>query len=174
MALVVFLRGVNVGGHRRFRPSELVKELRSYDVVNIGAAGTFVARKPGPSRAKLRAALMRKLPFQTEAILCDAREIIALEREDPFRTAPPKADARFVSVLAKDCTPSVSLPISLPNERQWLVKVIGAKGRFVFGVYRRHMRTIRYLGELDKVFGGKATTRNWNTMLAVAKIAKAK
>ena len=35
MALVVLLKGINVGGHRTFRP-----------VVNIGAAGTFVIRQP--------------------------------------------------------------------------------------------------------------------------------
>ena len=48
MALVVLLRGVNVGGHRTFRPTLLAKELSRYDVVNVGAAGTFVVRKPGP------------------------------------------------------------------------------------------------------------------------------
>jgi uncharacterized protein (DUF1697 family) len=42
MALVVFLRGVNVGGHRTFRPSILARELSDYGVVNVGAAGTFV------------------------------------------------------------------------------------------------------------------------------------
>ena len=62
MALVVFLRGVNVGGHRTFRPSVLARELSDYDVVNVGAAGTFVARRPG-SRANFRDALQRKLPF---------------------------------------------------------------------------------------------------------------
>ena len=52
MALVAFLRGVNVGGHKSFRPSVLAAELADFDVVNIGAAGTFVARKP-VSQAKL-------------------------------------------------------------------------------------------------------------------------
>ena len=47
MALIVFLRGVNVGGHRTFRPSTLARELSDYDVVSVGAAGTFVVRKPG-------------------------------------------------------------------------------------------------------------------------------
>ena len=51
MAFVVFLRAVNVGGHQTFRPSVLAKELSEYDVVNIGAAGTFVVRKPGRSQA---------------------------------------------------------------------------------------------------------------------------
>ena len=47
MALVVFIRGVNVGGHRTFRPSVLARVLSDYGVVNVGAAGTFVVRKPG-------------------------------------------------------------------------------------------------------------------------------
>jgi len=38
MALVVFLRGINVGGHRTFRPSLLAKELAKFDIVNIGRA----------------------------------------------------------------------------------------------------------------------------------------
>ena len=46
MALVVFLRGVNVGGHRTVRPTMLAQQLKRYDVVNIGAAGTFVVRRP--------------------------------------------------------------------------------------------------------------------------------
>ena len=83
MALVVFLRGVNVGGHRRFRPSILAQELSRYDVLNVGAAGTFVVRKPG-SRAKFRPALLRKLPFEAEIMLCEGRDLMRLEMENPF------------------------------------------------------------------------------------------
>ncbi len=72
-----------MGGHRRFRPSILAKELTKYDVVNVGAAGTFVVRKP-VSRVKLRAALRRKLPFEAEVALCDGRDLIRLEAESPF------------------------------------------------------------------------------------------
>ena len=39
MALVVFLRGINVGGHRTLRPSRLAQQLSRFDAVNIGAAG---------------------------------------------------------------------------------------------------------------------------------------
>src|SRR3970040_890978 len=46
VALVVLLRGVNVGGHRTFRPTTLTKQLKHLDAVNIGAAGTFVIRRP--------------------------------------------------------------------------------------------------------------------------------
>src|SRR5438132_9168760 len=101
MALVVFLRGVNVGGHRTFRPSILAKELVDYDVVNVGAAGTFIVRKPG-SQSKFRAELLRRLPFEAEVIISDGRDLIRLETENPFGAEPTRPDiVRFVSVLAK-------------------------------------------------------------------------
>jgi hypothetical protein len=49
------------------------------------------------------------------------------------------------------------------------VRVLAATGRFVVGIYRRHMRTIGYLGQIDKLFGAPATTRGWNTILAVVR-----
>jgi uncharacterized protein (DUF1697 family) len=172
MALVVFLRGVNVGGHRTFRPSVLARELSDYDVVNVGAAGTFVVRKPG-SRAKFRAELVRRLPFETEAMICDGHDLVRLEKEDPFRDEPSGPDiVRFVTVLSKAGSVRAAIPITLPPEGKWLVRVFATEKRFVFGMYRRHMKTIGYLGRLDKLFGVPATTRNWNTIVAIVRILK--
>lgn len=172
MTLIVFLRGVNVGGHRTFRPSLLARALRAYDVVNVGAAGTFVVRKPG-SRAKFRAALLRKLPFATHVVMCDSRELLRLEAGNPYGTRPSPPDVvRFVSVLAKAGGLRARLPVSFPPRGKWLVRVLGADRRFVFGMYRRHMKTIGYLGQVDKLFGVPATTRNWNTIMAILRIAQ--
>src|SRR5262250_570728 len=124
MALVVFLRGVNVGGHRTFRPSILAKELSNFDVVNVGAAGTFVVRKPGP-RAKFRAELLRKLPFEAEVVLCDGRDLIRLETENPFGAESSRPDVvRFVSILSKAGSIRASLPVAFPPDGEWLVRVI--------------------------------------------------
>jgi len=87
MALVVFPRGVKVGGHSTFRPSILTKGMSDHGVVNVGAAGTLVARKPG-SKTKIHAARLRKLPFEAEVVICDGRDPIRLEREKPFRAEP--------------------------------------------------------------------------------------
>src|SRR5262245_23171170 len=98
MALVVFLRGVNVGGHRTFRPTELAAQLKHLDCLNIGAAGTFVIRKP-LSKAKLRAELAKRLPFETLAAICDGREILELVERAPFGARPAKPGiVRYVSV----------------------------------------------------------------------------
>jgi uncharacterized protein (DUF1697 family) len=172
MALVVFLRGVNVGGHRTFRPSVLAKELSDYDVVNVGAAGTFVVRKPG-SQARFRAALLRKLPFEAEVMLCDGRDLIHLETENPFDAESSLPGVvRFVSILSKTGRIKASLPVTLPPDGEWLVRLVGSRDRFIFGMYRRDMKTIGYLGQVDKLFGGKATTRNWNTIAAIVRILK--
>lgn len=172
MALVAFLRGINVGGHRRFRPSILARELSAYDVVNIGAAGTFVVRKPG-SRVKFRAELLRRLPFETEVVLCDARDLLRLEMQNPFAAEPSEADiVRFVSIHSKAGNSPTVVPFTLPPKGEWLVRVIALNGQFTVGVYRRHMKTIGYLGQIEKLSGVPATTRNWNTILKVVRVLK--
>jgi len=69
MALVVFLRGANVGGHQVFQPAAFAKKMAEFAVVNIGAAGTFVVKK-AVSAAAFRAELARRLPFETEIMIC--------------------------------------------------------------------------------------------------------
>jgi uncharacterized protein (DUF1697 family) len=172
MALVAFLRGVNVGGYRTFRPSLLARGLSKYDVVNVGAAGTFVVRTPG-SRATFRADLLRKLPFEAEVVLCDGRDLIHLETENPFEAEPARAGVvRFVSILTKAPRVRASIPFALPMDGEWSLRVIASRKRFVFGLYRRHMKTIGYLGQLDRLLGAPVTTRNWNTITAVIGILK--
>lgn len=169
-AQVVLLRGVNVGGHRTFRPTMLAKQLMHLGAVNIGAAGTLVVRHP-VSRAKLRAELERRLPFDTEIMICQGQEIAGLMSQDFFADHPARPDiVRFVSVLSRRPRSAPQLPMSLPHRGKWLLKILARDDRFVVGVYRRHMKVIGYLGTLDRVFGVPVTTRNWNTITAIARV----
>ena len=115
--------------------------------------------------------MLRKLPFKAEVVLCDGRDLIRLEMENPFGAEPVRPD-RFVSILPRAGGLGAALPVTFPPDGEWFVRVIASKGQFVFGVYRRHIKTIGYLGRIDKVFGVPATTRNWNTILAVVRILK--
>jgi len=174
VAHVVFLRGVNVGGHRTFRPAQLVKELQHLGAVNIGAAGTFVIRGP-VSQAALRTELKRRLPFETEIMICPGRDIAGLLSHTCFAGHQDRPDiVRFVSVLARTPASGPRLPISRPESGQWLLQVVARDRRFIFGMYRRHMDAVRHLGALDKMFGMPATTRNWNTISAIAKVLQSK
>ena len=170
MALVVLLRGLNVGGRRAFRPTMLAAQLQHLDVVNIGAAGTFVIRQP-VGLTELRAEIARRLPFDAEIMIFQGGEIVKLLSHDCFAGHPVRPDVvRFMSVLSRCPRSAPRLPLSLPSRSKWLLKVLARDGRFVFGLYRRHLKVISYLGTLDRVFGAPATTRNWNTIKAIAKV----
>jgi|SRR5437667_11489614 len=194
MRWVAFLRAVNVGKANRCQPASIAKDLAKFGVVNIGAVGTFVVRKD-VSESTLRAAIVRSLPFETEIMICPARDIVKLSSKDPFSGQPSGPDiTRFVSVAAKPLRggirsdlhqtstaspartikPQTSqlppVPLSLPSDDDWLLKIIAIQDRFVLGLYRRQMKAISYLGKIEKLLGVPATTRNWNTIKKVAGI----
>lgn len=173
MALVVLLRGVNVGGHKTFRPARLAEQLKHLGAVNIGAAGTFVIRKQ-VSRAELRAELTKHLSFTTEIIICGGQEILEVVSRNPFVNEPARPDiTHFVSVLAKRPASAPPTPMVFPPKGEWMLKIIERDSRFVFGVYRRQMKAISYLDRIDRLFGSAATTRNWNTICTIAKVLDA-
>jgi uncharacterized protein (DUF1697 family) len=170
MASVVFLRAVNVGSTNRCRPAAIAKGLSKFGVVNIGAVGTFVVRND-VSESALRAAFARALPFKCEIMICPAGEILRLVANDPFSRYPSAPDiTRFVNVLAKALPRPPSLPLCIPAEDAWLVKIVAIDGRFVLGIYRRQMKAIAALGKLEKQLGIAATNRNWNTIEKVAAV----
>ena len=172
MALVVLLKGINVGGYRNFRPSVLANQLKHFDVVNVGAAGTFVIRA-SVSRTELRTEIARRLPFEAEVMICGGSDILALTSGEPFAGLPSSPSiVQFVSVLGKRRQPSLSVPFSLPLDGAWGLKVLALQDRFVLGLYRREMKAISYLGQLEKIFGVPVTTRNWNTMVSIARIVR--
>ena len=170
MRRVVFLRGVNVGKANRCQPAVIARQLSKFGVINIGAVGTFVVREE-VSEAVLRSAIAKKLPFQCEIIICSARHIVQLASKHRFadHASDPNV-TRFVNILAKRLPSPPPLPLCLPSDDDWLLKIIAIENRFVLGLYRRQMKAITYLGKIEKLLGVPATTRNWNTIEKVAKI----
>ena len=172
MALVVFLRGVNVGGHRTFRPTKLAEALKHLGAVNIGAAGTLVLRHP-MTQARARAEVARRLPFVAEIVVCQGRDITSLISKNPFEGQPVRRGVvRFVSVLSQRPRLTPATPMRIPPKGRWLLKILARRNRFVIGMYRRHMKVIGLLGTLDRLYGVSVTTRNWNTIAAIGGVLR--
>jgi uncharacterized protein (DUF1697 family) len=173
MAVVVFLKGVNVGGHRRLRPSALAKELKRFDIVNIGAAGTFVVRK-AVAKANLRAEIIGRVPFEVDVMICSGSEILRLVSGNPFDGYVAGRDiVPFVGVMATRRRSLSTFPLNLPVDGDWCLKVLKCQDRFVLGLYRRQMKAITYLGQLERVLGMPLTIRNWNTILGIRRALQA-
>jgi uncharacterized protein (DUF1697 family) len=174
MASVVFLRAVNVGTTNRCRPADLAKQLARFDIVNIGAVGTFVVRKK-ISDSFLRNAIGKQLPFKCEMMIVPARDLLRLAAKELF--AAHAADAnitRFVMILAKRVRAKPAElhqpPNAEPQASDWAVKVLAVENQFVLGLYRREMKAVSYLAKLEKQLGVPVTTRNWNTIEKVVKV----
>jgi uncharacterized protein (DUF1697 family) len=141
----------------------------SFDVVNIGSTGTFVVLKPVDA-PNLCAEITSQVPFEVEIMVCNGRDIRRLVSDNPFAGYAAERDiVSFVGVMTTRKLLSITFPLKLPAENDWYVKVFGCQGQFVLGLYRRQMKTITYLSQLEKLIGVSLAIRNWNTILAVEK-----
>lgn len=170
MSLVVFLRGVNVGGHKTFRPSLVAKELAHFGAINVGAAGTFVIPR-AVAQAALRADLSSRLPFSADLMICRGRDLIELATTKPFSDPPQEGARRFVCVMAAGPRKSVRLPLEQPEEKNWQVRIVAVTGRFALGLWRSLGKSfLDPNAVVEKSFGVRTTTRNWNTILKICEI----
>jgi uncharacterized protein (DUF1697 family) len=170
MGSVVFLRAVNVGGRKLF-PREFARELREFDTVNVGMAGTFVVRGSVPE-ATLRRAIERRLPFETEMAIAPGAEVQRLVRSRPFEDVPaPKEAQPFVTVLTRDPDQQPDLPVHVPQEAKWQLQVIERRGRFVLSLRRAEEPGAFYPNSIvERIFGSPGTTRGWPIILQIGKL----
>jgi hypothetical protein len=106
-----------------------------------------------------------------EAVLLG--DLLDVAKCKPFGDEPAGSGVvRFVSVMAKRPLLVPSIPMSFPREGKWLLRILATEKRFVFGQYRRHMKTIGFLGMIDGIFGVPVTTRNWNTIMATVEVLR--
>ena len=166
MSHVVFLRGANVGGNNVFRPAQLARALTHLDVVNVGAAGTFVVRAPATSAAITRE-IATRMPFDCEIVVRPAREIRALVDADPFAGVSFRRDLRgWVGVLAKKPRMSREFPHVVPSRGEWALRIDRIEGRYAFGMWQP-TRFVIPANELEKLVGTPATVRWWETSLRI-------
>lgn len=167
MPLVVFLKGINVGGHRRVRPKVVAERLCPLDVVSIGAAGTFVVRSP-ITESDLAAAIRERMPFDVEIMICEGSDILRLISGEPFKgISVDPGVIQFVSVCTAFVKPALKPPFPLPSDTDPCLTVLGFRDRFVIGLHRREMKAIAQLGRLEKILRTPLATRSWSTILKI-------
>ena len=173
MASAVFLRAINVGGANLCKPAQLVKQLKKFDVVNIGAVGTFVVRDEVDDailRKRFAIQLAKDFGIKCEIMVVPARDLLKLTAQNPFLDQPSGPEiTRFMSVIHQQPKKIPPVPHCLPANDNWLLKIIAIQKQFVLGVYKRDMKAIGYLGKIEKILGMPATTRSWNTIEKVVK-----
>lgn len=170
-SLVVFLRGVNVGGNKTFKPAELARALGA---ANVGAAGTFVLLSGAESA--VRKSILEALEFEAEVIVCRGEDVIDLVRRGEKSPPPYEKDLKtMITVLAAPPKSKPKLPAEVPvGPEAWQVRVTGVDGPFVTSLWRRREGRFVYPNEVvERLFGVPATTRGWSTIGSIRKILEA-
>jgi hypothetical protein len=169
MAHAVFLRAANVGGANVFRPAQLAVTLKKLDVVNIGAAGTFVVRSSASS-TEIRRAFQKASPHEFVMAVRPGREILALVARDPFKGVTFSKDHRaWVGVLTGRPTKTVVFPHLTREGDVWLTRCDELDGVFALGQWRRHPTKLNQPAlTIEKALGVPLTVRWWETIVKVA------
>jgi hypothetical protein len=158
-AYVIFIRAANVGGSGVFSTAALARKL---DLVNIGAAGTFVARR----RISL-ADIAKEIPFALDVAIRPAAEVLRL-----VDAGAPRAAAGvqvFVSILVAPAKLSPRLPLELPAGRAWALRIVAKRGRYVLSQRRpEQQRGLDLSAVVERAFGARSTTRGWPTLERIA------
>ena len=173
MAHVVFLRAANVGGKNVFRPAQLAAALAHLDVVNVGAAGTFVVRGKATAAA-IRRQILAQLPFEPGIAVRPGREVVALARRRPFAGAVLSKDLRgWVAVMCGRPSARPTLPVMKPAGKAWSVRFDHLDGAYAIGLHRRAGGSVFPNQVVEQALRAPATTRWWETIERVAEIVEA-
>ncbi len=163
-----------MGGKNVFRPAQVAAALAHLEVVNVGAAGTFLVRGKA-SAAAIRREILAQLEFEPEISIRPVREILELVRSRPFAGVTFSKDLRgWVAVLAKPSKARLALPLLAPAGKEWSVRFDRVEGAFALGLSRRRPGVSVFPNKVvEDSLGVRATTRWWETIERIAKLIEA-
>lgn len=173
MGWTVFLRGVNVGGSKRYTPSQLPDELETLDATNIGAAGTYVIRgtdDPGVVQDLVQEAL----PFETEILIQPGDQILDLLEEDPLDLERlPDGTKAYLTVLSQAPAQGAEMPLDRPEGEGWQLRLVEIRGDVILSLRRPEKPGRWYPNSVvEDVFGTPATTRGWSTVERIGRVLR--
>lgn len=172
---IAFLRGINVGGHHKVPMVELRKELEQLGfekVITLLNSGNIIFEAGHTDIKNLEKTISGHLEkafgFLIPTIIRKSETIDQLLTADPFKTIQLTKDIRlYVSFLKDEVESNLELPWTSPDAS---FTIIGKSDKTIFSVLDLSAsKTPKAMEALEKTFGSDITTRNWNTILRIAK-----
>jgi len=172
---VVFLRGINVGGHHKIPMADLRKELEELNLENVVTllnSGNVIFDTLIDNPESLEKLISEKLEktfgFPVPAIVRKAKTIFQLFSDAPFRDVEVTKDIRlYVSFLKKNKQLDFELPWTNADNS---FKIIGRRDKTILSILDLSVsKTPKAMVALEKYFGADITTRNWKTIDRIVK-----
>ena len=173
---VAFLRGINVGGHKPVSMERLKKAFESLGFRNVKtllATGNVLFEAPSAKAGTLVKRVEDKLRqtfgHEIGTIIRTVEELQDLADSNPFRGIKVTPQTRlYVTFLSEKPRSSLNIPYSTPEKDFQILRVAATEACSVLTLSPGR-RTVDLMRILEKEFGKKVTTRNWNTVARVLK-----
>lgn len=171
---VAFLRGINVGGHKKMPMADLKKMLEKAGFSNVKtllASGNVLFESPVSDTKKLKEMMGKDMEktfgFKPDIIIRTKKEIQDLVASDPFKKIKVTPMTRLYVTFVSDTPKSkLKIPYVSPEKDFTILKVTDGEVISVLELIERG--TIDAMEILEKEFGKNVTTRNWNTVVKAA------
>ena len=172
ISYVAFLRGINVGGHKTISMkalSELLVSIGFKNITTILNSGNvvfeFKEKSPADIAKIIEKAIETEFGFEVGVQIRTLQEIKKIVESNPFKAYKPSDDTHWYVTFLNDYKGK------LPASTSDAYKFISVKNDTLFGiVYRNKGKSTDVMIALDKTFGKKVTTRNWNTLVKIASV----
>ncbi len=169
---VAFLRGINVGGNKKVAMADLKKMLEGLKFKNVKTllnSGNVVLETETVNREVLQEMIYEQFKkcfgFESGILVRTLGEIQKLVDADPFKGIAVTADIRlYVTFLSEKTKSSLKIPYNSPEK---YFRILRASEDEVCSVLdlSKGRGSVDAMGILEKEYGKKVTTRNWNTVL---------
>lgn len=172
---VVFLRGINVGGHHKVPMADLRKELEKigYEkVVTILNSGNIILDADDSNSENIEKMISAHLEnyfnFPIPTIARKFDEIDKLFQNNPFKDIEITKEIRlYISFLKSDTNSELDLPW-ISSDKSY--RILDKQGKTILSVLDLSFsKTPKAMEVLEKCFGKNITTRNWNTIKRIIK-----
>jgi uncharacterized protein (DUF1697 family) len=171
-----FLRGINVGGHKLVSMQKLKKVFESLGFKNVQtllASGNVVFEAQSLSGAALGPIIEEKLKnifgHEIGVLIRTIDELKRLSESQPFKGIDVTPQTRlYVTFLSEKSKSSLKIPYASPDKSFRILRLSTREVCSVL-ILSPASRSVDVMNVLEKEFGHKITTRNWNTVVRVLK-----
>jgi uncharacterized protein (DUF1697 family) len=173
---VVFLRGINVGGHtvKKEKLQEIFASIGLPNAATFKQSGNIIIQTDLNVKIlekQIKSALNQQLNYEIEVFLRTIEELKALVKLDPFKGKDEGGASFQVTFLSSKATLSATLPARIPNST---ADVIGAADREFFSITRGGGDGGKPNPYIEKQLKISATTRNWNIIKQIITLCNEK
>ncbi len=177
MKYAAFLRGINVGGNRKVPMEDLRKSFESLgfgDVKTLLNSGNVVFESDETDVSILKSKIEQKLAkvfgWEIGMIVRLQKDLQEMVSINPFRFTKITPQTRlYVTFLSEAPKSILGIPYESP-ERNFAILEVSNKAIFSVLTLSEKYNTTDAMKVIEKEFGKNVTTRNWNTVVKLAKL----